>query len=165
MNSSDVTTILNWIIPGIIGLIVGIISTFLAHRYQKERDRISWEREKEKLREQFQNEKEIYLLQYQLRLSELKQKSEEQQSSNLREQLTKGVDNPAKALNELRESEISLSESHYVGSITDLQERIKKLTTEYFEASFRAKRIIVAIMLLLVLAIIIIGLIFFFILR
>jgi len=102
MPALDISTLVNWVVSGFIGLVFGVVSAWVTHRYQKERDSITWEREKEKLREQFEHEKILLELQFQQRLKELEQQSVQQQSGRVREEILKGVDNPDKAIEELQ---------------------------------------------------------------
>jgi len=66
----DMQLISNWIISGLIGLLFGIISAWVTHRYERKRDDISWEHEKVKLGQQFQQEKELMELQFRQKLSD-----------------------------------------------------------------------------------------------
>ena len=104
----DVSTTVNWIISGFIGLIFGIISAWITYRYARKRDDISWEREKGKLQQQFKHDKEILELQSQKRIQELEQQLSQQQSSQLKEKLTEGLDNPDSAIKNLQRAEVQL---------------------------------------------------------
>ncbi len=80
MPSLDISTLVNWMVSGFIGLIFGLVTAWVTHRYQRKRDDIAWEREKEKLQEQFEHEKRLLELQFQQRLKELEELSSEQRS-------------------------------------------------------------------------------------
>ncbi|MEM4234688.1 MAG: hypothetical protein QXU75_06040 [Candidatus Methanomethylicaceae archaeon] len=101
----DIGTLVNWLVSGFIGLIFGIGSAWVTYRYQRRRDDIAWEREKEKLREQFEHDKRMLEQQFQQRIKELEYQLSQQQSLRLREEILKGVDNPAKAIEELQRAE------------------------------------------------------------
>lgn len=102
MPSLDTATLINWVVSVLIGLVFGIGSAWVTHRYQRQRDDIAWEREKTKLREQFEHEKRLLELQFQQRLKELEQQSSQQQSSRVRDEILKGVDDPDKTIEELQ---------------------------------------------------------------
>ena len=108
MPSLDIATLINWAVSGFIGLMFGIGSAWVTHRYQRQRDDIAWEREKAKLREQFEHEKRLLELQFQQRLKELEQQSSQQQSSRIRDEILKGVDNPDRAIQELQRARVYL---------------------------------------------------------
>lgn len=58
MSNIDTPILINWIVSGLIACIFGAISAWLAYRYQKRRDDIAWNREKERMQHQFQNDLE-----------------------------------------------------------------------------------------------------------
>lgn len=84
----------DWLISGSIGLVFGLFSAWVAYRFQRRRDDIAWAREKLKLQEQFAHEKELLERQFQDRAEKLKE-------SELRESLTRGVDNAEKEIKAL----------------------------------------------------------------
>jgi len=97
----DAQSITNWIISGLIGLVFGIISAWVTHRYERKRDDISWQHEKEKLTQQFKQEKELVEIQFQQRLLELEKTISIQTSKEIRMSLTKGLENPEKEIKNL----------------------------------------------------------------
>ena len=58
MSNIDTPTLINWIVSGLIAFIFGAISTWLAYGFQKRREDIAWNREKERMQHQFQNDVE-----------------------------------------------------------------------------------------------------------
>ncbi len=105
MATIDFPTIINWIGSGFIGLIFGVVGAWVAYRYERKRDDISWEREKEKLQQQFTHDRDILELQFQQRIIELEKQLSEQQRSQIREDLTKGLDKPEETINNLQRFE------------------------------------------------------------
>lgn len=109
MPALDTTAILNWIISGFIGLIFGGIGAWYTHRLQLKREKLSWQREieklqvekekeKERLQERFEQEKILLKLQFQQKSYELEQQIALQQSSQIRAEILKGTDNPAEVI-------------------------------------------------------------------
>ena len=109
MPALDTTAILNWIISGFIGLIFGGIGAWYTHRLQLKREKLSWQREieklqvekekeKERLQETFEQEKILLTLQFQQKSYELEQQIALQQSSQIRAEILKGTDNPAEVI-------------------------------------------------------------------
>jgi hypothetical protein len=110
MVSLHITSVMNWVISGFIGLLFGIIGAWATHRFQKERDSIAWESEKEKLREQFEYEKRLIEVQFEQRLIEYVRQSEQQQRQRIREEILKGVDNPQETLDVLLKGEREIAD-------------------------------------------------------
>ena len=102
MTPIDIPTLLNWLVPGIIGLLLGTFSSWLANRYQRRRDDIAWAREQEKLKQNFEHEKSMLALQFQQKLEELEQQLSLQKSARLREQILKDVDDANRVIREIR---------------------------------------------------------------
>ena len=105
----DIQSISNWIISGFIGLIFGIISAWLTHRYEKKRDEVAWEHEKEKLNQQFKQEKELVAIQFRQHIIELERQLSEQKSIAIRSSLTKGLENPEKEIQTIERSNVRIS--------------------------------------------------------
>ena len=101
MTSIDTPTLVNWIVSGFIGLCFGIISAWVTYRYERKRDDIAWEREKERLQQQFEHERKLVALEFQQKLEELTQEKLQEQNSQIRSDILKGVENSAKTLEEL----------------------------------------------------------------
>lgn len=68
----DLPALMNLIISGIIGVILGLISGWATYRYQLKRDKIAWQREQENLEKQA-----------------------------IREEIVKGIDNPKETIKQL----------------------------------------------------------------
>jgi hypothetical protein len=128
-----ITSMMNWVIPGFIGLLFGFISAWATHRFQKERDSIAWEREKAKLREQFEYEKRLIEIQFEQRLIEYVRQSEQQQRNRIREEILKGVDNPQQALDALLKGEREIADIERKREI----QISKRLRSEYFTRGLR----------------------------
>ena len=92
MPSIDISVLINWIISGFIGLFFGIISAWFTHRYEKKRDDIAWEREKEKLKQQFDHEVKMLEAQHQQKMIDFERQLREQRHENIRKELLRGVD-------------------------------------------------------------------------
>jgi hypothetical protein len=58
-------TLINWIVTGLLGVIFGAASAWVAYRYQRKRDDIKWKREKEQRQEELQQYKEKRLEEWQ----------------------------------------------------------------------------------------------------
>lgn len=103
MTSLDIPFIINTIFVAIVGSFFGgIVGAWVTHVYQRKRDDIAWEREKEKLKKSFEHERDMLELQFQQRLDELQKQLSQQQSAQLRNDILKGVDNPQRAINAIR---------------------------------------------------------------
>ncbi|MBM3126575.1 MAG: hypothetical protein FJZ87_16145 [Chloroflexi bacterium] len=102
MNWIDISTMPDLIISGFVGLLMGIIGSWVAHRFERKRDDIAWARESEKLKEQFNQEKELLTIQFQLKLKEMQLEEQRAGALQLRSELLRGVDNPEDALRGLR---------------------------------------------------------------
>jgi hypothetical protein len=98
MTSIDVPTLINWITTGFIGLFFGVISAWVVYRYERKRDDITWEREKDKLRQQFEHEKELLASEFQLKLEEMNQQALREQGPQIRSELLRGIERPAEAI-------------------------------------------------------------------
>jgi chemotaxis protein histidine kinase CheA len=98
MPAIDIPTLTNWLATGLIGLFFGVISAWVAYRYERRRDDIAWTREKDKLRQQFEHEKESLASQFQQKLEEINQQALHEQKSQLRSSLLAGVENPTEAI-------------------------------------------------------------------
>ncbi len=101
MLTIDTTILVNWIVSGFVGLIFGIISAWITYRYERKRDDAAWEREKEKLQQQFNHD--IYLLemQHQQRIKEFETQLIEQKRESINKELLKGIDNPGREIEKL----------------------------------------------------------------
>jgi hypothetical protein len=95
MPSLDISTLINWLVSGFIGLIFGVGGAWVAHRYQRQRDDIAWKREKEKLRKQFEHDKKMLQLGFEQKLREVEQQ-------RIRENLLRGVESPDRTIEELQ---------------------------------------------------------------
>lgn len=102
MLSVDIPILVNLLMSGLIGFIVGIGSAWVTHHYHRQRDDIAWRREKAKLQEQSEHEKTMLELQFQQRVKELEQQSAQEQRLRIKEELLKGIENPDKAIEELQ---------------------------------------------------------------
>lgn len=98
MPTINTTEILNWTISGLIGLFFGIISTWVTHRFQLKREKIAWEREKEKLNEEFEQEKSLLKLQFNQKLLELEHQFSQQRSHLIRAEILKGVEDAEESI-------------------------------------------------------------------
>lgn len=120
------SALINLLTTGMIGFVFGVASTWVAHLYQRKRDDIAWQREKEKLQQQFQrdniawhHEKEKLQQQFQHDEEKLKQQFqhdkdllemgyqqklidvENQKVERIREKLIQGLENPAESIAQL----------------------------------------------------------------
>lgn len=73
MNSIDWPTLINWIVSGMIGVVLGAISGWITYSYQLRQSKIAWNREKEY-----------------------------QERQKVQEKLTQGLDNPYEAIKNLK---------------------------------------------------------------
>ncbi|RME60109.1 hypothetical protein D6779_02780 [Candidatus Parcubacteria bacterium] len=73
MTTIDWQTLINWLVSGFVGFIFGIGSSWVTYRYERKRDDIAWEREKEKLKQQFQHEKEVLEAEFSQKLVAIKE--------------------------------------------------------------------------------------------
>ena len=142
MPSIDISILINWIASGIIGLIFGIIGSWVAHRYDRKRDDISWEREKEKLQQQFKHDIELLELQSQQRISELEKQLSEQQNLKIRDELTRGLDKPEETINNLKHVEsqikgytIKASPSHLLALAVLLSQVVNQI--QHFDSLWK----------------------------
>jgi hypothetical protein len=124
MTNFDLPILINWLASGFIGFIFGIAGTWVTYRYERMRDDIAWKREKEKLERQFEQDKLLLEIQFQQKLKEIEQQLSQKQSTEIRQELLRGVDNPGKALQELRDSNIiingSLSGNLTIGNANEI---------------------------------------------
>ena|SRR5215213_8351264 len=98
-SSFDFSMFINTIFVAMVGSFFGsIVGAWVTHHYQRKRDDIAWEREKEKLKQQFQHEGEILEKQFQNRMSELEIQLQQRVEAQFREAITKGVDTPEKTI-------------------------------------------------------------------
>jgi hypothetical protein len=88
----DWATLLNWIFSGLIALIFGIIGTWATYRFERKRDDIRWQRDKQQLEEQW-NQK----------LREIELQLANQAKQERRDDIVKGLDDPARELQKLKE--------------------------------------------------------------
>lgn len=86
----DLSTLINWIISGLIGLIFGVIGTALKYRFDRQRDDFAWERKLEEMRRQWEHESEVHL-------KRLIQEQQEKERDQIRADLTGGLDTITKA--------------------------------------------------------------------
>jgi hypothetical protein len=109
MPELDTASILNWAISGLIGLIFGAIGSWYTHRLQLSREKLAWQREKERLQEdknreremlqeRFEQEKILLKLKFQQEVLEREKQFASQQSSQVRAEILKGTDNPAEVI-------------------------------------------------------------------
>jgi hypothetical protein len=101
MITIDIASLFNWIVMGLIGVFFGTISAWIAYRYERRRDDIVWEREKIKLHQQYEQEKELLALQNQQKVKELEEQIARQNSSEVRQELLRGLDNPDETVRKL----------------------------------------------------------------
>jgi len=120
----DMQLISNWIISGLIGLLFGIISAWVTHRYERKRDDISWEHEKVKLGQQFQQEKELMELQFRQKLSDYERGISQQERDAIRSTLTKGLENPEKEIRVLERSQSQIMRGGSYSVSTDSLRRV-----------------------------------------
>jgi hypothetical protein len=116
MPAIDTSTLVNWLVSGLIGLVLGFASAWVTHRYQRQRDDVGWEREKAKLEEQFEHDKEMLELQFQQRIKELEQKLQHDQGTALRAELTKGIDNPDEVIGNLQRAKARIAGPVWAGT-------------------------------------------------
>jgi hypothetical protein len=109
MSAIDTSVLVNWVISGFIGLIFGVISAWVTYRYGLKRDDISWEREKTKLQQQFQHDRELLKVQFEQRIQELEQQLAHQEQLQLREKLTQGIENANQTIENIQRSELRLT--------------------------------------------------------
>jgi len=106
MSTIDWPLLINWIVSGLIGLVFGVISAWIAYRYERKRDDIAWQREKEKLQQQHRHDQELLEIQFEQKIKELEQQLTREQTSQLRERLIQGIDNPQKTIETLQHSQV-----------------------------------------------------------
>jgi len=91
----DIPFIINTIFVAAVGSFFGsIVGVWVSHHYQKKRDDITWERDKDKLKAQFAHDMELAQVQFQYKLNELEQQFRQQQSIQLRNEIMRDVNNP-----------------------------------------------------------------------
>lgn len=103
--SIDISVLINWIVSGFIGTVFGIFSAWVAYRYERRRDDILWEREKEKLQQQFEHDRQLLEAEFQQRLQELERQLRHQEGVRLQERLTEGIDNAAQTIENLQRAQ------------------------------------------------------------
>ena len=102
-NSFDVPFIVNTIFVAAVGSFFGsIVGAWITHRYQRNRDDVAWEREKEKISEQYAHESEMLEKQFSQKIMELEVQIKLQADSQLRDKLIQGIDAPEKVIKELQ---------------------------------------------------------------
>ena len=79
----DWSMLVNWIITGLLGVVFGTSSAWVAYRYNRKRDDIKWERDRTRREEDWQREQEKLRQQWtheqQLREEQWKQEKQKQQ--------------------------------------------------------------------------------------
>jgi len=116
MSQIDVPTLVNWIVTGVIGLVFGIVSASVVHRYQRRRDDIAWDREKllqqqkfdqekSQLQERFRHERAGWEAGFLERQRQAVLEAEQKKRNDLRAQLTSGVSDPAKAIRSIKQAD------------------------------------------------------------
>ena len=106
---SDWITLNKLILSGVIGTAFGLITAWVTYRFQRRRDNISWIRENKKLQQQFNHERDLLDANFQQRIKELEQKERER----FRDELTKGLENPAFYIQQLLETSYMLKKRHF----------------------------------------------------
>jgi WXG100 family type VII secretion target len=79
-----------------------MISAWISYRYERKRDDIAWQREREKLQEQHRHDLELLEKQFQQKIIELEQQLAREQTSQLRNRLTQGIDNAQETIENLQ---------------------------------------------------------------
>jgi len=98
MGQIDWILSMNWIISGFIGLLFGIIGGWATYRFDRKRDDIAWEREKQRIQDEWQHQRELLEVQFNQKLAELETQLRREENERLRSTLLRGVDNPAEAI-------------------------------------------------------------------
>ena len=75
-------------------------AAWLTHHFTEKRDKAAWEREKEKLKEEFNQQIALYNMQSEDKKRELEQQALEQQRTSVRSSILKGIGDP-RALSEI----------------------------------------------------------------
>ena len=104
MPTIDWALLINWIVSGFIGFVFGMISAWISYRYERKRDDIAWQREREKLQEQHRHDLELLEKQFQQKMIELEQQLARERTSQLRNRLTQGIDNAQETIENLQRS-------------------------------------------------------------
>ena len=115
-SSFDIPFIINTIFVAAVGSFFGsIVGAWVTHFYQRKRDDLAWEREKEKLHEQYVHENEILEKQFSQKVMELQIQIKQQAEIQLRDKLTQGIDTPDQAIKEL----------HAITNIQNIMDELK----------------------------------------
>jgi WXG100 family type VII secretion target len=100
----DWALLINWIVSGFIGFVFGMISAWISYRFERKRDDIAWQREREKLQEQHRHDLELLEKQFQQKIIELQEQLAREQTSQLRNRLLQGIDNAQETIETLQRS-------------------------------------------------------------
>ena len=98
MLSTDLVLLLNWIISGFIGLLFGILGGYATYRFEKKRDDLRWERKKLQME-----------MMWQQKLKELEIVFLKDERDRLRDELTRGVDNPIATITQLQKWDLYMN--------------------------------------------------------
>lgn len=79
----------------------------------EEKVRQQLEQEQQKLRQQLEHERDLVILQSQQRLKEIEQQFLQQDRNRIREEILKGLDNPAKAIQDLEKTKNQLEQMRH----------------------------------------------------
>lgn len=114
MGQVDWALLTNWIISGLIGLLFGLIGGWVTYRFDRNRDDIAWQREKQKIQDDWRHQKELLEVQFGQRLKELELQLKREENERLREALLKGVDNPIETIDTLTRAKVRFQMEHLV---------------------------------------------------
>lgn len=137
MQQIDLPTIVSWLVSGSIGALFGALGAWVVYRFERKRDDIAWARDRKKQLEEFLHERELLESQFQQRLKEIQVQIQREDSSKLRQDLLRGIDNPREALAIIHDSMKEFTDSHFLGlsenhsKEMDLIFRIEKMLGEF----------------------------------
>jgi len=114
----DWSTLVNWMVSGLAGLFFGVIGAWTAHRLERRRDDLAWQREQEKMRAEWTKEVELLKLQFEQRLKELDLQSQREESKRLRDELLSGVDDAARAIQALEVTKLLVARAFVAAPAT-----------------------------------------------
>lgn len=114
MGQIDWALIINWIVSGFIGLVFGIIGSWVTYRRDRNRDDIAWQREKQRFQEDWRHQKELSEIQFEQKLKELELQFKREENERLRSTLLRGVDNPIETIDTLQRARVRLQMEYLV---------------------------------------------------
>jgi hypothetical protein len=101
MTSIDWPQLINLVVVAFLSGAFGASgAAWLTHHFTEKRDKAAWEREKEKLKEEFNQQIALYNMQSEDKKRELEQQALEQQRTSVRSSILKGIGDP-RALSEI----------------------------------------------------------------